>query len=157
MASFNIFEPPTKCDIKVGYISTDRGYVSGVGIHDANVYAKKNPGTTFIFATREKLQYLNINEVNKLTPNDLVSSVDSCTGIEMNKKSDESPQIVFSGGGGIGAKANPIIGSDGSLIGIDLVSGKGVLKTYEAAVEGKYKDLDWTAMFNYIKVINNLD
>ena len=41
--------------------------------------------------------------------------------------------------------------------GIDLVSGKGVLKTYEAAVEGKYKDLDWTAMFNYIKVINNLD
>ena len=123
MASFNIFEPPTKCDIKVGYISTDRGYVSGVGIHDANVYAKKNPGTTFIFATREKLQYLNINEVNKLTPNDLVSSVDSCTGIEMNKKSDESPQIVFSGGGGIGAKANPIIGSDGSLLGIDLVSG----------------------------------
>ena len=123
MASFNIFEPPTKCDIKVGYISTDRGYVSGVGIHDANLYAKRNPGTTFIFATREKLQYLNINEVNKLTPNDLVSSVDNCTGIEMNKKSDESPQIVFSGGGGIGAKANPIIGSDGSLIGIDLVSG----------------------------------
>ena len=41
--------------------------------------------------------------------------------------------------------------------GIDLVSGKGVLKTYEAAVEGKYKDLDWTAMFNYIKEINNLD
>ena len=123
MASFNIFEPPTKCDIKVGYISTDRGYVSGVGIHDANVYAKKNPGTTFIFATREKLQYLNINEVNKLTPNDLVSNANDCTGIEMNKKSDESPQIVFSGGGGIGAKANPIIGSDGSLIGIDLVSG----------------------------------
>ena len=41
--------------------------------------------------------------------------------------------------------------------GIDLVSGKGVLKTYEAAVEGKYKDLDWTAMFNYIKEINHLD
>ena len=82
MASFNIFEPPTKCDIKVGYISTDRGYVSGVGIHDANVYAKRNPGTTFIFATREKLQYLNINEVNKLTPNDLVSSANDCTGIE---------------------------------------------------------------------------
>ena len=41
--------------------------------------------------------------------------------------------------------------------GIELVSGKGVLKTYEAAVEGKYKDLDWTAMFNYIKEINNLD
>ena len=41
--------------------------------------------------------------------------------------------------------------------GIDLVSGKGVLKTYEEAVEGKYKDLDWTAMFKYIKEINNLD
>ena len=40
---------------------------------------------------------------------------------------------------------------------IDLVSGKEVLKVYEKAVEGKYKDLDWTAMFNYIKEINNLD
>ena len=51
--TFNLFGPPTKCDIKVGYISTDRGYVAGIGIHDANVYAKANPGTTFRFATRE--------------------------------------------------------------------------------------------------------
>ena len=33
--------------------------------------------------------FSNINEVNKLTPNDLVSSADSCAGIEINKKSDE--------------------------------------------------------------------
>ena len=69
--AFDLFGPPTKCDIKVGYVSTDRGYVAGIGIHDANVYAKANPGTTFIFATRERIRYLNINEVNKLTPNDL--------------------------------------------------------------------------------------
>ena len=40
--SFNVFEPPTLRDVKVGYISTDRGYISGVGLWDANVYAKKN-------------------------------------------------------------------------------------------------------------------
>ena len=68
--SFNIFDAPSLRDVKVGYISTDRGYVSGVGLWDANVYAKRNPGTTFVFQTREKTQYLTINEVNELTPND---------------------------------------------------------------------------------------
>ena len=121
--TFNLFGPPTKCDIKVGYISTDRGYVAGIGIHDANVYAKANPGTTFIFATRERIKYLNINEVNKLTPEDLTSEVDECKGIEMNKKSDEAPiKLVFMGGGGIGAQGNPIIGRDGGVIGVDMVS-----------------------------------
>ena len=121
--SFNVFEAPTLRDVKVGYISTDRGYMSGVGLWDANVYAKANPGTTFIFSTREKTQYLNINEVNKLTPNDLPSNEDNCGGVDMFKKSDEDPEIVFSGGGGVGAKANPIIGKDGSLLGVHLVTG----------------------------------
>ena len=120
--TFNLFQPPTKCDIKVGYVSTDRGYVAGIGIHDANVYAKANPGTTFIFATRERIRYLNINEVNKLTPNDLTSEVDECKGIQMDKKSEDAPvKVIFMGGGGIGAQANPIIGRDGGLIGIDMV------------------------------------
>ncbi len=120
--TFNLFGPPTKCDIKVGYISTDRGYVAGIGIHDANVYAKSNPGTTFIFATRERIRYLNINEINKLTPDDLTSQVDECKGIQMDKKSDDAPiKVIFMGGGGIGAQANPIIGRDGGVIGIDMV------------------------------------
>ena len=47
MSTFNIFQSPTKCDIKVGYISTDRGYVAGIGLYQANVIAKRNPGLCF--------------------------------------------------------------------------------------------------------------
>jgi len=45
----------------------------------------------------------------------------------------------------------------GSLDGIDLVTGKSALKIYESADQTKYKDLDWTSMFNYIKEINKID
>ena len=122
--SFNVFGAPTLRDVKVGYISTDRGYISGVGLWDANVYAQSNPGTTFIFATRDETRYLNINEVNDLTPDDLGGTKSACSGLEMNKKSDDvKPSLVFSGGGGVGVKANPIIGRDGSLLAIDIVSG----------------------------------
>tara|TARA_E500000305_G_scaffold16642_1_gene12363 strand:+ start:735 stop:5576 length:4842 start_codon:yes stop_codon:yes gene_type:complete len=121
--TFNVFNSPTYRDIKVGYISTDTGYVSGVGLWDANLYAKANPGTTFIFTTREKTQYLNINEVNGLTPNDLINEVNTCPGVDINTVSNQDPYITFSGGGGVGAQANPVIGQDGSLIGIDLVTG----------------------------------
>ena len=120
---FDIFGPPTKCDIKVGYISTDKGYVSGVSLYDANVYAKKNPGTTFIFQTRKKIDYLNINEVNKLTPGDMDNDGDSCAGIEMDAACGGPPEVIISGGGGIGAQANPIIDRDGSLIAVDLIRG----------------------------------
>jgi len=70
--SFDLFGPATKCDIRVGYISTDRGFVDRVGVHDANQYAKLNPGTIFIFRNREKVQYLNINQVNRLQPSDML-------------------------------------------------------------------------------------
>ena len=70
--SFDLFGPATKCDIRVGYISTDRGFVDRVGLHDANQYAKLNPGTIFIFRNREKVQYLNINQVNRLQPSDML-------------------------------------------------------------------------------------
>jgi hypothetical protein len=33
------------------------------------------------------------------------------------------PKVRFSGGGGIGAKGNPIIGNDGSLLAVDLIDG----------------------------------
>ena len=82
--SFNIFGPASKNSIRVGYISTDRGFVDNITICEANDYAKLNPGTQFVFKTRKFVKYLNINEVNKLTPNDIVSSEDSCGGIQLD-------------------------------------------------------------------------
>ena len=147
--SFDLFGPATKCDIRVGYISTDRGYVPSVGVHEANQYAKLNPGTTFIFTNREKVQYLNINQVNRLQPDDLLPSNHageggSCVGITgLNPEGDNSKDIKgksitdntgatlefdttrvnFYGGGGVGVQANPIVGKDGSLLAVDVVHG----------------------------------
>ena len=45
----------------------------------------------------------------------------------------------------------------GESEGIELTSGKSVLSIYEKAMDTKYKDLDWTAMFNFVKESNNLD
>ena len=45
----------------------------------------------------------------------------------------------------------------GESEGIELTSGKSVLNIYEKAMDTKYKDLDWTAMFNFVKKSNNLD
>ncbi|MBS56822.1 MAG: hypothetical protein CMP16_02990 [Rickettsiales bacterium] len=44
----------------------------------------------------------------------------------------------------------------GDIDGINLNTGKSVLKSYEEADETIYKDLDWTSMFNFIKEKNNL-
>ena len=120
--SFNIFNGTTSDDIRVGYIDPELGYVSGVSKCEANEYAFNNPGTTFIFETREKIRYLNINEVNALTPNDLPSSLDTCTGIQVEGEPDP-PSVGFFGGGGVGAIANPIFGLDGSLMAVDVVRG----------------------------------
>jgi len=122
MASFNIFGSPTKDSVRVGYISTDRGYVEGVTICDANKYAQKNPGTQFIFKTRNIIKYLNINEVNKLTPNDALEKEKSCEGVVIEKKCGPA-EALFYGGGGVGVVGNPIIGSDGAVLAVDLVSG----------------------------------
>ena len=66
--AFDLFGSAEKCDIRVGYISTDRGLVEGISLYEANKHAKLNPGTQFIFRNRDKVEYININEVNKLTP-----------------------------------------------------------------------------------------
>jgi hypothetical protein len=87
-----------------------------------NDYAKLNPGTRFIFKTRNFIKYLNINEVNQLTPSDFVSKEDSCGGIQLEAECGP-PQVYFYGGGGVGVQGNPVIGEDGSLLAIDLVSG----------------------------------
>ena len=120
--TFNIFGDATKEDIRVGYISTERGYISDVTICAANSYAKANPGTVFIFQKRKEIQYLNINEVNKLTPNDLDSDIETCPGVEMDAECG-GPEVIFRGGGGVGAKGNPIIGTDGAVLGVDIVHG----------------------------------
>ena len=56
--------------VRVGYIDSRKGYVSGLTVYQANKYAERNPGTQFIISNRDKVRYLNINEVNKLTNRD---------------------------------------------------------------------------------------
>ena len=121
--TFNIFGPTTRCEVKVGYISTTRGYVDGVNVYDANKHAQLDPGTTFIFKTRDVIKYLSINEVNALNPNELVpkSTGSSCEGPKLNSEDPMPPHVVIYGGGGVGAQANPVIGNDGSLLAIDMV------------------------------------
>jgi len=144
--TFNIFNSPTKEGIDVGYISSDRGYVQNVTICEANEYAKSNPGTVFIVKNRDFVKYLDINEVNALTPQDVIpSNVDECAGYVEDNVYDESGNVVgvttsggidleydprpcttlvhFSGGGGVGVHANPIIGSDGSVLAVDVIRG----------------------------------
>jgi hypothetical protein len=122
--ALNLFGPPTKDDIKVAYIDPILGLVEGVSINEANKYALKDPGTTFIFRDGNlTLQYLNINEVNKLNPAvDLVKSDDKCGGLS-EKVEIGPPTIQIFGGGGIGAAANPIVGNDGALMTVDLIRG----------------------------------
>ena len=98
--TLNIFTAPTKDDIRVGYISTDRGFVGGITICEANTYAKANPGTVFILRNRENIKYIGINEVNQLTPNDIDVVADDCGGIKVDKTCNDDPKVIFSGGGG---------------------------------------------------------
>jgi len=122
--TFNLFGAITKNDIKVGYISTERGYVQGVDICAANLLAKKNPGETFIYKPdRKTVNFLNINQVNELGEKpDKANKDKSCPdGLNMNA-TPGPPRVVFMGGGGVGAAANPVISNDGRVMAIDLVS-----------------------------------
>jgi hypothetical protein len=120
--SLNLFGPPTKNDIKVAYIDPILGLVEGVSICEANEYAKKEPGTTFIFRNgNQTLQYLNVNQINQLDPN-VLTTTDECGGISQ-KKECGPPTIQIFGGGGIGAAGNPIVGNDGSILAVDIIRG----------------------------------
>ena len=111
-ASFN--------NIKVGYISETEGYIQNVSISDANAYAAMNPDTEFIFIDGdEKVRFLTINEVNALTPKNLLRSDPCLTG----DQPCGPPKLKFYGGRGVGASANPVIDVNGNLIAVDLVSG----------------------------------
>ena len=126
---FDFFGNAKKKDIRVGYISSDRGYVSNVSVFEANRYAKLQPGTQFIVSNRDEVRYLNINEVNALEPQDVTPSntPDNCGGIDLNPDIDlgsvNKIEVNFLGGGGVGAQANAVVGTDGSILAVDLVYG----------------------------------
>ena len=130
MAGFDLFGNAQKKDIRVGYISTDRGYVSNVSVYEANRYAKLEPGTQFIVSNRDQVRYLNINEVNALTPEDVTPSntPSNCGGIDGLTPSIDlgkvnKIEVNFLGGGGVGAQGNAVVGSDGSILAVDLIHG----------------------------------
>ena len=117
------FEDITQKDIKVGFIDPNKGYVIDVSICEANDYAKLNPGTKFIFRDGDNnINYLGINDINNLTPDNLKPK-GTCDGLQAPKTCNVPPTIQILGGGGVGAAANPVIGTDGSLLAIDLVHG----------------------------------
>jgi hypothetical protein len=119
--SIIISSNPTKNNIRVGYIDPKLGYVDNVSIRQANKYARNNPGTSFIFTDGDNnVNYLNINQVNELTGQELLPTK-PCEGIV--DRPVQPPTIQFSGGGGIGALANAVIGEDGSILAVDIESG----------------------------------
>ena len=94
--TFELFGPAKREDIRVAYISPDRGLVENVSICDANAYAKLNPGTIFIFKKRDKIKYLNINGVNALTPDDMIPEEEECPGITgLDKYNADGPPNQF--------------------------------------------------------------
>lgn len=119
MAS-NLVAPISPDNIKLSYINSENVLIEDVSISDANSYAQRNPNTIFIFLDGDnKYRYLNIDEVNKLTPKDLISTSSIC---DTAPKPCGPPRIIFSGGGGIGAQANPVIGPDSKLVAIDIIN-----------------------------------
>jgi hypothetical protein len=112
--------PISRANITVSYINPVSGLVTDVSIEDANAYALRNPNTIFIFVDGDgDIQYLNIDQVNALTPNDLLR-IGVC---DTQDKKCGPPRINIYGGGGIGAKANPVVDVNGNLIAVDIVSG----------------------------------
>ena len=65
--------PISRPNITLSYINPVSGLVTDVSIEEANAYALRNPNTIFIFVDGDgDIQYLNIDQVNALTPNDLL-------------------------------------------------------------------------------------
>jgi hypothetical protein len=118
-ATFNSQISPE--NIKVAYINPKEGLIDDVSVDDANTYEKANPDTVFIFVDGDdRINYLTIDQVNKLTPNNLVSTKSLC---DTEPKPCGPPRIVIFGGEGIGAKANPIVSPGGAILGIDIIDG----------------------------------
>ena len=105
-------------NIHVGYIHPIKGYLKHISVEDANAYDKLNPGTAFIFVDGDqKVKYMNIDGVNKLTVNDLLRK-DPCV---TRQQPCGPPTVKFFGGRGIGAQGNPVIDEKGQILAIDMV------------------------------------
>ena len=90
--------PISNENIKVGYISDDDGCVKGKSIAQANAYEALNPGTVYIFLNGDnKVEYLSIDEVNKLTSKNLLRT-DPC---KVGPQPCPPPTLEFFGGGGV--------------------------------------------------------
>ena len=90
----------------------------------------KNPGTIFILETRDSTRYLTVNQLNKLTGKDALprnnSAQDTCSGITglepgQDVETNSNPIVVISGAGGVGAKANAVVGRDGSILDVNVI------------------------------------
>jgi len=111
--------PISTDNIKVSYANSAGILFENISVSDANDYEKINPGTTFLFLDGDqKYRYLNISQVNSLTVSDLITKKSQC---DTSPKPLGPPKVVFALGTGIGAEANPIIGPNGELLGIDIV------------------------------------
>ena len=121
-------------NIHVGWVQGTDGYVKHKSVDDANAYEEKNTGTQFIFVDGDrKVHFLTIDEVNKLTVNDLMRKEPCVT----RQLPCPPPTLTFFGGRGIGAEGNPIVDSQGRILAVDMVRG-GV--GYKSAPEIKVFD-----------------
>jgi len=126
--------PISSKNIHVGWVQGTDGYVKHKSVDDANAYEEKNPGTQFIFVDGDrKVHFLTIDEVNKLTVNDLMRKEPCVT----RQLPCPPPTLNFFGGRGIGAEGNPIVDSQGRILAVDMVRG-GV--GYKSAPEIKVFD-----------------
>ena len=110
--------PVSSKNIHVGWVEST--YVKHKTVEDANAYEEKNPGTQFIFVDGDrKVRYLTIDEVNKLTVNDLMRKEPCVT----RQLPCPPPTLTFFGGRGIGAAGNPVVDTQGRIIAVDMVDG----------------------------------
>lgn len=89
-AKFDIFanNEDANDSVRVGYIHPRKGYISGLTVYEANKYAEINPGTQFIITNRDKVKYININEVNKLKNKDTLPSSNPSGLVDENGEFD---------------------------------------------------------------------
>ena len=107
-------------NIHVGWIDKTGTYVKHKTVDQANTYEALNPGTQFIFVDGDrKVNYLTIDEVNKLTVRDLLRK-DPCVTRQLPCP---PPTLNFFGGRGIGAAGNAIVDSQGRILAVDMVDG----------------------------------
>jgi hypothetical protein len=149
-----VFGNVTKENIRIGWIDTEQGFVDGYDLCAANDKARDDPGTVFIFQDGDNtIRYLDINEVNALTPQDTVSTTDECGGVN-EKIVCGPPRIQIFGGGGIGAVGNAVVGTDGTIMAVDVVRG-GNGYSYPPQVVAR-DDCDYGAGATFIAILGDV-